>query len=120
LSFLARQGWALKDISVGAHYGRIVANGFRALSDSPGVWSGPGADTDTPDRREAARRRLERMTAALWLPGEGSLVFHTTRATVLDQIWADWLKRYVLGKPWPQDGLRLDALREGLRRLRDV
>jgi hypothetical protein len=57
------------------------------------------------------------MNRALWLPGEGSLVFDTTRATLIDAMWSDRLKRYLLEKPWPKDQLRLDALREGLRRL---
>jgi hypothetical protein len=64
-----------------------------------------------------SRLRLEKMNRALWLPGESSAVFHTTQVVVLDQLWAGWVKRYVLERPWPKAELRLDALREGLRRL---
>ena len=120
LTALSRSGWSLETGSLSPHYRRIVANGFGLFAiDSPGVWMGDLESSET-DRRERARVRLARMDAALWPPGESSLIFHTTRATVLDQLWADWLKRYVLGKSWPKDELRLEALREGLRRLRDA
>jgi hypothetical protein len=120
LSALSRKGWRIEDGSLSAHYRKVVANGFGLLGDAPGVWAGTDLDRSYTDRIEAARTRLDRMNRALWLPGESSVIYHTTRATVLDQLWADWLKHYVLGKSWPKDERRLEALREGLRRLREA
>jgi hypothetical protein len=36
---------------------------------------------------------------------------------VIDAMWADWLKRYLCERPWAKDQVRLDTLREGLRRI---
>jgi hypothetical protein len=67
----------------------IIANGFGLLVDTPAVLTGADPDESLDDRREAARTRLAAMNAALWLPGEGSAVYHTTRRGVLDQMWPD-------------------------------
>jgi hypothetical protein len=120
LTALSRAAWDLDTGSLSRHYRKIISNGYGLfVTDAPGVWAGDPEASES-DRREAARLRLEGMNRVLWLPGESSGVFHTTQSVVLDQLWADWVKRYALERPWPKDEVRLAALREGLRRLRET
>jgi hypothetical protein len=117
----ARRGWKVPDGSV-AHWWRMIADGpVDAGSVRLGLANRSEAEATAPDNIEGARRRFERMRAALWAPGEDGAVLFTTNAIVVDAVWSSWVKRILTRLP-ERDGdyRQLGQLREGLFRLVEV